>query len=347
MMMTLLEFRTKLRTLYQKYELYFKPIIKFIVSLIVFLLINRAIGYDERLSQLPIVLLLALLCAFTPSAIFLLLAGLLSFGHVFFISKILSVIFIVIMLIMYLLFLRFTPKYGYVIVAIPILYLFKIPYLVPILLGLFAGPIAILPASCGVVVYYLFQVMKIATTLKTDISVDDALQLYAYVANNLITNKQMHMSVLIFSLVILITYFVKRLKYDYARELAIVAGSLSCILGFLIINLRLDVSEQIAPMILGTIISALLAIIIQFFHMVLDYSGAEFVQFEDEDYYYYVKAIPKINITTPEINVKRINPQKVAGAHQNLNKYNEIIEEDEDEDEEYKHSDIKNRDRNN
>jgi hypothetical protein len=236
------------------------------------------------------------------------------------------------MLIIYLLFIRFTPKLGFVLAAIPILYLFKIPYLVPILLGLFTSPISIIPAGCGVIIYYLFQVIKIATTLQTDVSVEDTLQLYTYVANNLMSNKQMLMTIIIFSLVILVIYFVKRMKYDYARELAVVAGALTCILGFLIINLKLDVSNQIGPMILGTLISALLAVIIQFFHIVLDYSGAEFVQFEDEDYYYYVKAVPKINITSPEINVKRINPQKFTGTHRGSagNKYNEIPD-DEDE----------------
>lgn len=353
MMMTLLELRTKLRSLYQKYELYMNPVLKFIVSFIVFQLINSAIGYDERLTKLPIVLLLALLSAFTPSAVFLLIAATISFGHVFYISKMLSIIIVVIMLIMYLLFLRFTPKLGYVIVMIPILYLFKVPYVVPILLGLFSSPVAILPASCGIIIYYLFQIIKVATTLQTDVSIEDTLQLYTYVANNLISNKQMLLTIGVFALVIFVTYYVKRLKYDYAREMAVAAGALTCILGFLISNLSLNISNQIGPMILGTLISAMLAVVIQFFHIVLDYSGAEFVQFEDEDYYYYVKAVPKINITTPEINVKRINPQKTSGIRENLtgNRYKEVLNDDEDENdedyEEYDNYNRKNRDKDN
>ncbi|MDF2472750.1 MAG: putative rane protein [Anaerocolumna sp.] len=353
MMMTLLEFRAKLRGLYQKYELYINPVLKFIVSFIVFQLINSAIGYDERLTKLPVVLLLAFISAFTPSAVFLMVAATISFGHVFYISKILSFIIVIIMLIMYLLFLRFTPKLGYAIVAIPILFLFRVPYVVPILLGLFSSPIAILPASCGVIIYYLFQIIKVATTLQTDVSIEDTLQLYTYVANNLITNKQMLLTIGVFALVILVTYFVKRMKYDYAREMAVASGALTCILGFLISNLSLDISNQIGPMILGTLLSAILAAVIQFFHIVLDYSGAEFVQFEDEDYYYYVKAVPKINITTPEINVKRINPQKTSGIRENLtgNRYKEVLNDEDDENEEeyeeYENYTIKNRDKDN
>jgi hypothetical protein len=89
-------------------------------------------------------------------------------------------------------------------------------------------------------------------------------------------------------------------------------------------------------MILGTLGSGILAVIIQFFHLALDYTGVEHVQFEDEDYYYYVKAVPKINVTTPQINVKRINPQKKSSMREAIrgknNIENRLREEDEEED---------------
>ena len=54
----------------------------------------------------------------------------------------------------------------------------------------------------------------------------------------------------------------------------------------------------------------LLASIIQFFEFNVDYNRTEKVQFEDDEYYYYVKAVPKVNVSTPERTVKRINQQK-------------------------------------
>ena len=41
----------------------------------------------------------------------------------------------------------------------------------------------------------------------------------------------------------------------------------------------------------------------------MDYSRTEVVQFEDDEYYYYVKAVPKNVLATPEKKVKRINKQ--------------------------------------
>jgi hypothetical protein len=311
-----------------------EPIVKFAIAMAVFQLINHSIGYDDRLKKLPIVLALSLLSAFTPSAILVLLAAVVSIAHVYMESKILSVIIFMIMLILYCLFLRFTPKLGYVVVAVPILFILKIPYLIPILLGLFTTPFSIIPMGCGVIIYYLFKIINEAAALNVNISIEDTLQLYTYVINNLMNNKPLFLTIIIFTIIILVTYFVRRMKFDYSHEISIAAGALTSILGFLICDLKLDVSDQIGIMILGTLISAVIAVIVQFFHLSLDYTRVELVQFEDDDYYYYVKAVPKINVTAPQINVKRINVQTSAGKQSFTGKLKqEELADDEEEDE--------------
>ena len=51
--------------------------------------------------------------------------------------------------------------------------------------------------------------------------------------------------------------------------------------------------------------------ILQYFVLAVDYSGTEYIQFEDDDYYYYVKAVPKIKVTASDVQVKRINVKKM------------------------------------
>ena len=58
------------------------------------------------------------------------------------------------------------------------------------------------------------------------------------------------------------------------------------------------------------LLSLLLAVVLQFFVFNVDYSRTEKVQFEDDEYYYYVKAVPKIVVSKPEKKVKQINSQK-------------------------------------
>ena len=69
-------------------------------------------------------------------------------------------------------------------------------------------------------------------------------------------------------------------------------------------------------MILGTLGSMLLVYIAQFFRMVLDYTSVENVQFEDDDYYYYVKAVPKLDMAMPQRNVTRFGSDTTAAAEQ-------------------------------
>lgn len=317
-MMTLYVFRERIRSLYQKYELYLEPIIKFILGFVVFTLINKSIGFDTRLTRFPVVLILSLLSAFIPSSVLVLLAAGVSFAHVYSVSKILSMIVVLIMLILYLLFIRLTPKLGVVVLAMPILFLLKIPYTIPLLLGVVATPMSALAAGCGVIVYYLLAVIKDAASVQVSVSLEDALQLYKYVCDSLLNNKQMLMTIVIFTVVICIIYVIRKLKIDYAYEIAIVTGAVACILCLLISDLKLDVSEQIVSMIVGTICSAVIVYVILFFKQALDYTGVEYTQFEDDDYMYYVKAVPKINVTTPQKNVKRINPQKTMNIKEEI-----------------------------
>ena len=50
----------------------------------------------------------------------------------------------------------------------------------------------------------------------------------------------------------------------------------------------------------------LLGVVVTLMFRDLDYSRVENVQFEDDEYYYYVTAVPKIRIAEEEKRVKRI-----------------------------------------
>ena len=70
-----------------------------------------------------------------------------------------------------------------------------------------------------------------------------------------------------------------------------------------------DTNVSIAGVLIGGIIAILLAKVLQFFVFSVDYSRTERVQFEDDEYYYYVKAVPKLSVATPTKTVKKINTQ--------------------------------------
>ena len=54
-----------------------------------------------------------------------------------------------------------------------------------------------------------------------------------------------------------------------------------------------DITGKTVGMILGNLVAIAIGFVMEFIFMDLDYSRTERVQFEDDDYYYFVKAVPK------------------------------------------------------
>ena len=299
----LLEFRGVARRFFQQYQLIIEPIFRFVISYVAFHTINQTLNYNEAVASPLIELGLAGISVFLPPVILILFCALLAILQVYSASPILAALVIVIFAVLYCFIARFSGKYGYAVVAVPILFTLKMPYLIPLLLGMIATPMAIFPTISGVIVYYVFKVIKEAAMRQDISSLDATLALYIDVVDSLFKHKEMFITAGIFAFVILVMYFVRKLRFEFVFEINIVLGAVLNILGFLIANLKFNIEVGIGGVILGTIVSTILVFIVHFFRMVLDYTSVEYVQFEDDDYYYYVKAVPKIDVAVPSKNI--------------------------------------------
>ena len=56
-----------------------------------------------------------------------------------------------------------------------------------------------------------------------------------------------------------------------------------------------------------TVVAGPVGIILEFFVFGGDYTRTERLEYEDDDYYYYVKAVPKALVATSERSIKKIN----------------------------------------
>ena len=98
-MTTLLELKEKIMRFYGKNEAYALPVIRFVIALMTFILINANIGYMESLSSVPVSLILALVCSILPMNVTVLIAGVLmmaiisaTIGLIIFVPKIYDVL---------------------------------------------------------------------------------------------------------------------------------------------------------------------------------------------------------------------------------------------------------------
>jgi hypothetical protein len=125
------------------------------------------------------------------------------------------------------------------------------------------------------------------------------------VIDGILKNDLMIVMIITFSATIIVVYLIRKLKINYSWQIALGAGIVVCFVVLLVSGSVLDADVGIGGAILSLFISSIIVLILQFFIFSVDYSRAENVQFEDDDYYYYVKAIPKITADIPMGRARR------------------------------------------
>ena len=108
-MMGLLVFREQVKTFYGKYSRYILPTCKFVFALTAFISITLATGYRTALNNPFIPILLAVICAFTPSAMITFFICCLILIHLSAVSIEIMVVAAVIFILMFLLYFVFKP----------------------------------------------------------------------------------------------------------------------------------------------------------------------------------------------------------------------------------------------
>ena len=307
MMTTLYEIREKIKNYYGKYDIYIITALKFLFGLMCFFMINSKIGFMGKLNNFAIPVMLSLLCSFLPINCMVIFAVLIIVLHLFALSMEVAAVAAALFLVMLFVYFVMAPRHGYLLLLTPLLFALKIPYAVPLIMGLMGTPLCVVPVSCGVVAYYIIRFANVnAATFSNAVS-DNMGDRVKFMLEYMLTNKEMMLTIAAFAVVLCIVYILRRTSMDYAWYIAIGSGALTNVLLFLIGDFALDISSSILGLLLGTVVSVLLAFLVQFFVFSVDYTGTRKVQFEDDDFYYYVKAIPKIKISVPDKQVKEIH----------------------------------------
>lgn len=296
---------------YRRNERWINLLLKFLFGILVFSLINK-LEYIDKFNSLPIIIFMGILTMVLPLSIITFLMIAVIATQLFFTSFELAVIVFIILMCFLLFYIRIFPKESLLIFGILLAYYFKVPYTIVFIGAIFFGLSAIVPISIGTFIWHFIPLtLKLAqaggSTIQ-DITSKDLLEIPSEFANlymniiQSIKNDQVWIiSVIIFSITIIVMYIISHLQIDYSEYISIGVGSIMNLIGFVLSILIIQTDINIAFVILSTIISALIVCLVEFFSRVLDYPSAEKVEFEDDDYYYYVKAIPKITVKNRDI----------------------------------------------
>ena len=129
-----------------------------------------------------------------------------------------------------------------------------------------------------------------------------------------------------FTVTVIVVYLIRRMSVDHSWTIAMAAGIIIEVLILLVVDLMYDTNLSILSALLGAIVTVIVCKGIEFFRFCLDYSRTEKVQFEDDEYYYYVKAVPKATVEIEDKRIKKISAKdrRTARSLNRGKKVNEI-----------------------
>lgn len=306
-MTTILELKEKMIRFYGRYEIYITPIVKFAVALVTFCMINLNIGYMKSISKMPIALILALLCSILPPSGTIFLASVVILADMYALSIEVCLVALILFIVIYFVYFRFAPRYGVGVLLTPICFKLNIPYIMPLGMGLLAEVYSVFALICGTVIYFfLHGVKENAAVLSSAAEEGAEINSKIVVAlNQLLGNKEMFLVLGIMVAALIIVYIIRRMSIENAWQIAIISGILFETIGMIAGYMMLGISGKTVMILVGNIISAVIGLVLQFLFFNLDYSRTERLQFEDDEYYYYVKAVPKAYVPSTEKKVKR------------------------------------------
>lgn len=306
-MTSLLVAKQYMKNFVSKYEIYLKPVGKLILALVTLMTINGKLGFMEKIDNISVVLIAALMCSFMPMNFIVVMAALFVLLHLYALSMECALVGLVLFVVLFLLYFRFSPKDTLAVVLTPICAAIGIPYVVPLSMGLIGTPASAVSVVCGVIVSGFLRHVTDSATVLSSMETEEMTAKLRFIIDGLINNKEMLLMIVAFSVTVVLVYVLKRMSVDYAWTIAIVAGALVDMMILLVGDLIFDTNSSISMLIIGSVLSVLVAKVVEFFAFSVDYSRTEKVQFEDDEYYYYVKAVPKINVAVPSRTVKKIN----------------------------------------
>jgi hypothetical protein len=316
-MLTLLIFKQYVKNFIARYEIYLQPLGKFLMAFVALLFVNGATGYMPRLNSLAVVLVMSLMCSFMPRNFIVMLAAAFVVLHLYTVSLECSIVILALFLLMFLLYFRFSPKDTLVVVLTPICFYLKIPYVIPLALGLLGSPLSLVSAACGVIAYYSVAYATDNVMTLAGMTAEEMAIRFRFLIDGMLGNRAMIIMIVAFSVTIVVVYLIRRMPIDHCWIIAAVTGSLVNIIILLLGDLIWDNTVSVFGAIFGLAVSIGIVKIIEFFFFHVDFNRAENVQFEDDEYYYYVKAIPKITVAAPSPTTKKIHsPRQQPAAKQ-------------------------------
>ena len=284
-----------LKKIYAEYDEFILPAVKFITAFLVLLVLKQYIGFDASISRLPVLLVVSLICAFLPAGSITIAATAFTILNMLKGSLSMTLVMCVYSMIVMVVCFGLRPGKTVVIALMPVFMILKIPYVIPLAISLIAGFSGMVPMTAGTISWFILRYFHDNhENLKIVKDPMIIVKEFVSIVNSIMDDRSIIVLCLVFILGLTAGYVIARTEFNYCRIAAVVISTLIMVLAEFAGDLYFEVSPDHMVIILGALISMILIIILDMFIFNVDYKGKQKLSFEDDEYVYYVKALPKV-----------------------------------------------------
>ena len=284
-----------LKKIYADYDEFILPAIKFLTALAVLFILKSYIGFDSSVSRPVFLLVMSLVCAFLPAGAITVAAAAFTVLNMLKGSLSMTLVMCVFCMIVMVICFGLRPGRTVVIALMPVFMILKVPYMIPLSLAMTAGVSGVVPMTAGTVSWYIIRYYH---DHHEDLSlVKDPMLIvkeFVSIVNSILDDRSLIVLCLVFILGLITGFLIAKTEFDHCRTAAIIASSIIMFLAEIAGDLYFEIRPDYLTMTLGMLISLILILILDMFVFNVDYKGKQKLSFEDDEYVYYVKALPKV-----------------------------------------------------
>ncbi len=315
MLTSVFEVRKKIIETYGRMEYVLVPLFKFAVAFLLIMAIDTHIGFNIALTNKLLGVIIALICSIVPVNFIAAIMMLLVLAHLYTLSMETLIVGGVIFLLMYLLYYHFSPKDSIMTLLLPLAFMGHMEYAIPVVAGLLFTPGSAVGIGFGVIVVKFLEYVEQNEAILRNSEIGPAtVDNFRNIVDALLQNRSMWILAVVMAATVIVVYFIRRLETAHSWTLAIIIGSVLELGALLYGDMKFDTNTELGKMFLGVVLSLIVEFLVEFFCFMVDYTRIENVQFEDDDYYYYVKAVPKVTVSDSLRIVKTINSSDITGS---------------------------------
>lgn len=305
----LLRLRGRVEAFYKNHIIISGYVLRLIFIIAVLLIYRPRMEYNELLSEVWFVLAFSVVAAFIPVRFLPLAVIAYTASQIITLSPGIGAFVLIVLAVLYLLYFRLNADYAMLLILLPALAMLRLPLLMVLVLALTTPFNSVFAVFAGNVMYYMIHYVDVNAAVfsgMTDVSEINMLGIMAY---SFITYREFLYGTFTALVVFIITYYAKKININRSNDMAAIIGAGTYIIFMVSFNLAFETITvlRLATIVIGSAASMVLALIAENIMLPLDFSRTEFLEFEDEEYYYYVRAVPKSNIGREVVSVKQIN----------------------------------------